>query len=129
VEFGGRLEFLCVGLEAFKFTRPSIKSKGVVGMRGLTPDAIPVMEYIYRVAAVTIAKVAPAIRSRPPLFGLDVVQVNFGLSVPFQEISEDYYTIKKLTDASMNGFDALQIPGAFCPYNILETGKPLEFLK
>ena len=65
----------------------------------------------------------------PPLVGLDVVQVNFGMSLPFQEISEDYYTIKKLTDVSMNDFDALQIPGAFCPYNILESGKSLEFLK
>jgi hypothetical protein len=84
-------------------------------MWGLTLDPIPVMEHIYRGAAVTIATFAPAIRSRPPCVDLDVVQVNFGMSVPFQKISEDYYTIKKLTDVSMNDFDALQIPGAFCP--------------
>jgi hypothetical protein len=43
----------------------------------------------------------------PPLVGLDVVQVNFGMSLPFQEISGHYYPIKKLTDVSMNDFDAL----------------------
>jgi protease I len=60
---------------------------------------------------------------------LDVVQGNFGMSVPFQEIPESYYTIKKLTDVSMDDFDAIQIPGAMCPYNIVEAGTPLEFLK
>lgn len=91
--------------------------------------AVPVMEYIYRGAKVTIATFTPAVRSRPPLVGLDVVQGNFGMSIPFQEIPESYYTIKKLADVSMDDFDALQIPGAFCPYNIVETGTPLEFLK
>jgi protease I len=88
--------------------------------------AVPVMEYIYRGAKVTVATFTPAVRSRPPLIGLDVVQGNFGMSVPFQEIPESYYTIKKLSDVSMDDFDALQIPGAFCPYNIVETGTPLE---
>jgi protease I len=91
--------------------------------------AVPVMEYIYRGAQVTLATFTPVVRSRPPLVGLDVVQGNFGMSVPFQEIPESYYTIKKLADVSLDEFDALQIPGAFCPYNIVETGTPLEFLK
>jgi protease I len=91
--------------------------------------AVPVMEYIYRGAKVTLATFTPVIRSRPPLVGLDVVQGNFGMSVPFQEIPESYYTIKKLTDVSMDDFDAIQIPGAMCPYNIVEAGTPLEFLK
>jgi protease I len=91
--------------------------------------AVPVMEYIYRGAKVILATFTPVIRSRPPLVGLDVVQGNFGMSVPFQEIPESYYTIKKLADVRMDEFDALQIPGAFCPYNIVETGTPLEFLK
>ena len=91
--------------------------------------AVPVMEYIYRGAKVTLATFTPVVRSRPPLVGLDVVQGNFGMSVPFQEIPESYYALKKLADVSLDDFDALQIPGAFCPYNIVETGTPLEFLK
>jgi putative intracellular protease/amidase len=90
---------------------------------------VPVMEYIYRGAKVILATFTPVVRSRPPLVGLDVVQGNFGMSVPFQEIPESYYTLKKLADVSMDDFDALQIPGAFCPYNMVETGTPLEFLK
>jgi hypothetical protein len=42
-EFGGELEFLCVDWVTYKFTRPNIKSKGVVGMWGLSLDPIPVM--------------------------------------------------------------------------------------
>ena len=91
--------------------------------------AVPVMEYLYRGAKVTLATFTPVIRSRPPLVGLDVVQGNFGMSVPLQEIPQTYYTIKKLADVSMDDFDLLQIPGAMCPYNIVETGTPLEFLK
>jgi putative intracellular protease/amidase len=91
--------------------------------------AVPVMEYIYRGAKVTLATFTPVIRSRPPLVGLDVVQGNFGMSVPLQEIPQSYYSIKKLADVGMDEFDALQIPGAMCPYNIVEAGTPLEFLK
>jgi len=91
--------------------------------------AVPVMEYIYRGAKVTLATFTPVMRSRPPLVGLEVVQGNFGMSVPFQEIPESYYTIKKLADVGMDDFDAIQIPGAMCPYNIVEAGTPLEFLK
>ncbi len=91
--------------------------------------AVPVMEYIYRGAKVILATFTPVIRSRPPLVGLDVVQGNFGMSVPFQEIPQSYYTLKKLDAVGMDEFDAIQIPGAFCPYNIVEAGTPLEFLK
>jgi putative intracellular protease/amidase len=91
--------------------------------------AVPVMEYIYRGAKVTLATFTPVIRSRPPLVGLDVVQGNFGMSVPLQEIPDSFYSIKKLADVTMDDFDAIQIPGAMCPYNIVETGTPLEFLK
>ena len=51
------------------------------------------------------------------------------MSVPLQEIPGTYYTIKKLAEVSMDDFDLLQIPGAMCPYNMVETGTPLEFLK
>ena len=42
-EFGGDLEFLCVDWVTYKFTRPNIKTKGVVGMWGLSLDPIPVL--------------------------------------------------------------------------------------
>ncbi|UCF92227.1 MAG: DJ-1/PfpI family protein [Desulfobacterales bacterium] len=91
--------------------------------------AVPVMEYLYRGAQVTLATFPAPVRARPPLVGLDVVQGNFGMSVPLQEIPESYYDIKKLSEVSLDEFDALQIPGAFCPYNMVEAGTPLEFLK
>ncbi|GAH69313.1 unnamed protein product, partial [marine sediment metagenome] len=53
--------------------------------------AVPVMEFIYRGADVTLATFPPPMRSRPPMLGLDVVQGNFGISVPLQEISLSYY--------------------------------------
>jgi protease I len=91
--------------------------------------AVPVMEYLYRGAKVMLATFTPVIRSRPALVGLDVVQGNFGMSVPLQEIPQSAYAIKKLNEVNMDDFDALQIPGAFCPYNMVETATPLEFLK
>jgi protease I len=91
--------------------------------------AVPVIEYLYRGAKVIIATFPAPMRSRPPLVGLDVIQGNFGMSVPLQEIPETYYDIKKLSEIKMDEFDAIQIPGAFCPYNMVAAGTPLEFLK
>jgi protease I len=68
-------------------------------------------------------------RARPPLLGLDVVQGNFGMSVPLQEIPESDYVIKKLPEINMDEFDGLLIPGAFNPWNMIEAGTPLEFIK
>lgn len=91
--------------------------------------AVPVMEFIYRGADVTLATFPPPMRSRPPMLGLDVVQGNFGMSVPLQEIPLDYYQIEKLSDVRMEDFDAVLIPGAFCPWNMVAAGEPIEFLK
>jgi protease I len=91
--------------------------------------AVPVMEFIHRGATIIIGTFTGATRARPPLIGLEVVQGNFGMSVPLQEIPENYYGIKKLTEIGMDEFDGLLIPGAFCPWNMIEAGKPLEFLK
>jgi len=91
--------------------------------------AVPVMEYIYRGARVTLATFPPPMRARPPLLGLKVVQGNFGISVPLQEIPESYYDIKPLSQVNMEDFDVLQIPGAFCPWNMVMAGEPIEFLK
>jgi putative intracellular protease/amidase len=91
--------------------------------------AVPVMEFIHREAKIIIGTFTGATRARPPLLGLDVVQGNFGMSVPLQEIPERYYTLKKLSDIDMKEFDGLLIPGAFNPWNMIEAGAPLEFLK
>ncbi len=91
--------------------------------------AVPVMEFIHRGAKIIIGIFKGAVRARPPLLGLEVVQGNFGMSVPLQEIPESYYDIKKLSEIGMDEFDALLIPGAFCPWNMIEVGTPLEFLK
>ncbi|MBA7547390.1 hypothetical protein ES705_39809 [subsurface metagenome] len=91
--------------------------------------AVPVMEYIYRGAKVILATFIPPMRSRPPMLGLDVVQGNFGMSVPLQEIPLSYYQITKLSGIDMKDFDVVIIPGAFCPWNMIVSGKPVEFLK
>jgi len=91
--------------------------------------AVPVMEFIYRGAKITLATFPPPMRSRPPLVGLDVVQGNYGMSVPLQEIPLSDYRIAQLSEVSVGDFDALQIPGAFCPWNMVAAGEPIEFLK
>lgn len=91
--------------------------------------AVPVMEYIYRGAKVTLATFPPPMRSRPPMLGLDVVQGNFGMSVPLQEIPLSYYQITKLSEINLEDFDVVHIPGAFCPWNMVVSGEPVEFLK
>jgi protease I len=90
--------------------------------------AVPVMEYIYRGARVTLATFPPPMRSRPPMLGLDVIVGNYGMSVPLQEIPLSYYQIVELDQVSMEDFDLVQIPGAFCPWNMIAAGEPVEFL-
>jgi protease I len=90
---------------------------------------VPVMEYLYRGAAVTLATFPAPQRSRPPLLGLDVVVGNFGVSVPFQEIPESAYAIVPLAEVDLDHVDVVKIPGAFCPWNMIEAGDPIEFLK
>jgi len=91
--------------------------------------AVPVMEFIYRGAKIILGTFTGATRARPPLLGLEVVQGNFGMSVPLQEISESCYEIKRLSEIDMGEFDGLLIPGAFNPWNMIEAGTPLEFLQ
>jgi len=91
--------------------------------------AVPVMEFLYRGAEILIGTFTGATRTRPPLIGLDVIQGNFGMSVPLQEIPESLYGLKKLREIDMDEFDGLLIPGAFCPWNMIEAERPLEFLK
>ena len=88
----------------------------------------PTMEFLYRGADLTIATFPPPMRARPPLLGVDVVLGNFGVSVPLQEIPDDRYTLKKLSEVVMDEFDLVQIPGAFCPWNMVAAGDPVNFL-
>lgn len=90
---------------------------------------VPVMEYLYRGAEVRLATFPAPKRSRPPLLGLDVVQGNFGVSVPFQEIPDSAYQIVPLAEVALDTFDVVQIPGAFCPWNMVEAGEPVTFLR
>ncbi len=90
---------------------------------------VPVMEYLYRGALVTIATFLPTTRTRPPLLGLDVIVGSFGITVPLQEIPLSYYNLKKLEEVSLDDFDLLSIPGGFNPWNMIEAEKPIEFLK
>ena len=91
--------------------------------------AVPVMEYLYRGAEITLATFPTPVRSRPPLIGLDVVMGNYGLSVPFQEIPESYYKIVKLSEVRVEDYDVFQIPGAFCPWNMVVADEPVQLLK
>ena len=91
--------------------------------------AVPVMEFMYRGAGIIVGTFTGATRARPPLLDMDVVQGNFGMSIPLQEIPESLYKIKKLSEIGMDEFDGLLIPGAFNPWNMIEAGTPLEFLK
>ena len=91
--------------------------------------AVPTLEFMQRGAKIIIGTFTGATRARPPLVGLDVVQGNFGMSVPLQEVPDSCYSIRKLAEIGMDEFDGLLIPGAFCPWNMIEAGTPLEFLK
>jgi len=91
--------------------------------------AVPTMEYIYRGASVTLATFPAPLRSRPPSLDKDIVQGNFGISVPFQEISLSDYQIVRLSDVNTRDFDVVQIPGAFCPWNMVAAEEPIKFLK
>jgi len=42
-EFGGKVEFLLVDWVKWKFSRPNVKTKGVIGEWGISPDPIPTM--------------------------------------------------------------------------------------
>jgi putative intracellular protease/amidase len=90
---------------------------------------VPVMEYLYRGAHVTLATFPSPMRSRPPMVGLDVVMGNFGVSVPFQEIPQTAYDLVPLVEVNLDDVDVVQIPGAFCPWNMVAAGEPVDFLQ
>ncbi len=89
---------------------------------------VPTMELLYRGAEVIIGKFPPELKARPALLGIDVVTGNFGVSIPFQEIPESYYSIRSLKDVKMADFDVAIVTGAFNPWNMVATGTA-EWLK
>ncbi|MCF7942926.1 MAG: DJ-1/PfpI family protein [Spirochaetia bacterium] len=91
--------------------------------------AVPALEFLHRGSELIIGTFTGCKRSRPPLLGVNVVQGNFGMSVPLQEINDDLYQIKDLRDISHEEYDGLMIPGSFCPWNMIEAGYPLTFLQ
>lgn len=90
---------------------------------------VPVMEFLYRGAEVILGTFEAPMRSRPPLLGLPVVMGNFGVSVPLQEIPKECYGLVSLEDITPDDIDLAMVPGAFCPWNCIVAGTPLEFLK
>ncbi|MGA2477228.1 MAG: DJ-1/PfpI family protein [Spirochaetia bacterium] len=83
---------------------------------------VAVMELINRGAEVIIGKFTPELKSRPGLLGVDVVTGSFGVTIPFQEIPESYYSIRNLNDVKMTDFDVAILTGAFNPWNMVATG-------
>jgi protease I len=90
---------------------------------------VPVMEYLYRGARVTLATFPPPMRTKPALLGLDVIVGSFGVTVPLQEIPESHYSLMRLADIAMDDFDHLLVPGGFCPWNMILAGDPIRFLR
>jgi putative intracellular protease/amidase len=91
--------------------------------------AVPLLELLYRGARIILGTFRAPLLAGPPLLGLEVVQGNFGMSIPLQEIPAASYRTADLADIKSGEFDALFIPGAFCPWNMIEAGYPLDFLR
>ena len=91
--------------------------------------SVTFLELFHRGASITIGTFTGCKRNRPGLLSPDFVQGNFGMTVPLQEIPLELYRIKDLKDISHDEYDALMIPGAFCPWNMIEAKYPIAFLK
>ncbi len=76
---------------------------------------VPVLEFLFRGAAVTLGTFKAPLRARPPLLGLDVVVGNFGISVPLQEIPLGYYRIAPLEDIPEECVNLVMVPGPSAP--------------
>ncbi len=90
---------------------------------------VPVLELLFRGAALTLATFPAPKRARPPLVGLKTVMGNFGVSVPLQDIPDDRYDLRELSSITPDQTDLVMIPGAFCPWNMVEARTPLTSLR
>ena len=90
---------------------------------------VPAMEFDQRGARVILGTFPAPVVSRPPMLGVNAVMGNFGMSVPFQELDDTRYPVVPLADLRLDDFDAVMIPGAFCPWNCLDDGSPVELCR
>ena len=90
---------------------------------------VPAMEFDQRGARVILGTFPAPVVSRPPMLGVPAVMGNFGMSVPFQELDDTHYPVVPLADLSLDDFDAVMIPGSFCPWNCLDEGSPVELCR
>ena len=90
---------------------------------------VPAMEFAQRGARVILGTFPAPVVSRPPMLGVNAVMGNFGMSVPFQELDDTRYPVVPLADLRLDDFDAVMIPGAFCPWNCLDDGSPVELCR
>ena len=67
--------------------------------------------------------------SRPPMLGVHAVMGNFGMSLPLHELNDTRYPVVPIADLTLDDFDAVMIPGAFCPWNCLDEGSPVELCR
>jgi len=91
--------------------------------------SVTFLELFHRGASITIGTFSGCKRNRPGILSSDYSQGNFGMTVPLQEIPLDLYQIKDLNEIAQDEYDALMIPGAFCPWNMIEAKYPITFLK
>ena len=90
---------------------------------------VPAIEFDQRGARVILGTFPAPVVSRPPMLGVNAVMGNFGMSVPFQELDDTRYPVVPLADLRLDDFDAVMIPGAFCPWNCLDDGSPVELCR
>lgn len=89
----------------------------------------PVLELMYRGAAITVGLFPYTYKARGSHWQEDVRTGQFGVTIPFQEISMNDYKIVNSRDLKISDYDALWTPGAFSPWQMIETGQPIKFLQ
>ena len=115
------------------YNQDVLKGKRIVIIAGQDFEdvelCVPAMEFSWRGAEVILGTFPAPVVSRPPMLGLDVVMGNFGMSVPFQELKDESYVVRPLRELSLTEFDAIMIPGAFCPWHCIEDEYPVDLVK
>jgi len=89
----------------------------------------PVLELMYRGAAITVGLFPYTYKARGSHWQEDVRTGQFGVTIPFQEIPMKDYQIVDSKYLKVADYDALWTPGAFSPWQMVETGQPIQFLK
>ena len=90
---------------------------------------MPAMKFDRRGARVILGTFPAPVVSRPPMPGVLASMGTFAMSVPFQELDDTRYPVVPIAHLSLDDFDAVMIPGAFCPWNCLDEGSPVELCR